>query len=209
MGFLVMKNKLHKGFIQELKALALRHVSLNVALSQNLALDIHVEEKKHIISNIIKPLFSGSTDAYLYVDRVNIELRDKLRTILFKKGKKYHFNLQKNIFDGFEEFWGNDQNERGTVIWENFIGNLKLNSILNYTYDPFVMENLGATLSRSAISMAKKTVAFDQSKIVFALSSNGLEWLTIFLNEASIASFVDLAIGNCQLSESFLKLYGP
>lgn len=209
MGFLIMKSKLREGFVPELKDLAIRYASLNLTLSLNYAFNIQLEEQKQIIARVIKPLFDSSHGAYLYDDGENFELQDKLNAILFKKGKKFHFDLQKNIFEDFEKFWGNDNESRGSIIWENDVNNIDLSSVLKHTYDPFVLTNLGATLSRSAITIAKKAVASDQTKIAFGLSPSGLKWLTIFVNEARMASLVDLAFDHCQLSASFLKLYGP
>ncbi|MEW6080159.1 MAG: hypothetical protein AB1724_20300 [Thermodesulfobacteriota bacterium] len=203
-----MKTRLRDGFIAEIKTLAKKYASLNLALSQHPAPNIQLKEKKQILEFVIKPLFAGSQWAYLYGDGENIGLQDRLSTILFKKGKKYQFNLQKNIFDGFEEFWGMHNGGRGSIIWENDFKKITLVSVLKLTYDPFVLSNLGATLNKSAITTAQKVVISDQDKIAFGLSpNNGFEWLTIFVNKSQIASLVDLAFDNCKLSDSFLKLY--
>lgn len=209
MGFLIMKNLLREGFITELKSYAAKLQAFNALLSLSHISDIDLKEQKKIIHEIIKPLFKGATKGALYGDGNNEYYGKGLQEVVVERNRKYKFLLDKDLFaEGLNGFWAAEGKNRGTILWANDINRVDMVDIFKKAHDPFVLGNLGATMSKSAIRYAKKLTIEDEDKIVFGLSSsNGLEWLVIFMSPVIIGDYVELAIKNCSLSEHFMLRY--
>lgn len=209
MGFLIMIKELRDGFVEELEIYAEKLQAFNVRLSLNFITDIGVEEQNRIMAHIIRPLFNGARNAYLYNDGEN-EYYDSILSNITKRARnKFELILCKELFsDELLSFWSSKDKKRGTILWENTLSNIDIKKHLQATKDPFVLGNMSAILPKSAISHAKKVTKQDKNIIIFCLSSiDGFESIAMFMSPEVIGEYVKAAIENCTLSESYLLRY--
>ena len=203
-----MKKLPGDAYIKRYVNFAREYQSFTLRLSINRWTDIGLKEQQQILSNVIKPLFKGAVNAFLYNewDSENEYYSPILAEITKKKRNRHELLLDKDLFkEEHTGFCGDEAKKRGTIIWENDINNINWNSLFKASKDPYVLGNPGSVLPKSAIKNAKKlTKEFDTKVVFFLSSSDGLGEIIIFMNSENAGDYARQAIMTCELSDSYL-----
>lgn len=201
-----MEKRFRDNIYCDYRELAQKHKTLSLRLIQKFYQQINLPDVKEIISKIFKPLFSNAKECYLYKDGDKIPTENNVLKLLKKRGARYEFNLDEDIFYGIEKFWGSLGFRRGTILCSCQYENINFKDLFSKTYDPYFVGTPKRIFSNAALKYAHKKTEENPNNIFFSLPSYyGLEQITIFMSEQIIGDHIELALNNCILSEGYLS----
>jgi hypothetical protein len=200
-----MRESLRRGFRDELAVYARKAQAFSVRLSRVNCVLMEKDERRTVVYEVIKPLVSASVACYLYESNIEPPIPD----ILHREHGRYRVDVNLAFGPSADVYWGAGNSERGTIIWICHRTWPMLLKLYACAYDPFVLSNLGSVMSKSAIAFARRYVQANPDAVVFGLSTtNGVEWLTLFIHPTAIEDSLGKALDRCSLTSAFLKLYG-
>lgn len=202
---------LRDGFVDELKVLGEKSRHFSIMLSPNEPYNMSAEESFSILSSLLKPIISTSIQGHIYNDG-DLDLDyygEPVKRFLVKSRGKYILSIDDEIFSyNYIGFWSSENCSRGSLIFEKNINEIDFISLFKKALDPFIVDNLGSVISKSAIKFARQQLKTNDDKVFFCLSSSdGLGCLTIFASSRKIGDLIELVMKNCSFSDHYILRY--
>ena len=169
---------------------------LNVSLTpRDIRHHYNEREKLPAHDKVIRPLFAGSINTYVYGLRNDSEMLRLNNSILVWDKGKYKFDKNMDCITGHEYLWNATSWKRGSIVMI-LRRDFDFREIFRHCYRPGITENPNTGNSPSATKRCKEEVKRGNIAICFP-ASNGIEWVQIYTDTGHIDKLWEVAYENC------------